>query len=157
MPNKSFQERADAKARLKSAITAMRAILQLSILPAHKRELLSVCLWKVTEASGSKYQTRFRSKKSLKTLRKEWQHEHVYQRRFLVDRLMKNPRSLQSVVTTAVGCVVTKEEHIRLSAASRKNSKLDGWARYRAARVPVIDTVSGRPLLRSIRKPKPRG
>jgi hypothetical protein len=56
-----FFRRHDADARIESAIAAIRALLPVPLLPAHKRELLSICIWKVTEADGGKYGTRYRS------------------------------------------------------------------------------------------------
>lgn len=146
---------ADKAATLASARRAMSAILRLDILPEHKRELLGICLWKVTEAGGTKYRIRYRSVASRGLPRSELQHEHVFQRQTLVARLLEDPRCLDDVIATAVACVVTRAEHRRLDAIGRERPRLDGWARYRAAGIVVEDTETGRLKIRGPRARKP--
>jgi hypothetical protein len=143
----SFRRHLDADARASSARRAIAALLPLDLYPAHKRELLSICLWKLSEADGlSKYRTRFCSRRALKADRAELAHEHVFERRKMVEQLISGTSSLEQIAMRAVGCTVTRKEHARLSAISRRRPDLDGWDRYRAARVRVIDTLTGEPL-----------
>lgn len=121
----------------------MRAILAASdVLPTHKRELLSICLWKVTEAEGGKYGTRFRSRAALQAPRTELAHEHVEERAKLAQLLLEHPDRVDDVIARAIGCVVTRTEHRRLTEVGRARPELDGWARYEAAGIEVVDLAA---------------
>jgi hypothetical protein len=141
-----FRPHPRAIERASSATAAVRAILAApdapDVLPSHRRELLSLCLWKITEAEGGKYGTRFRSRAALSAPRAELAHEHVYERQKLVDALLAAPADDDAVVARAVGCVVTRREHARLTAVSRARPELDGWERYEAAGVKVVDLLA---------------
>jgi len=140
----SFRRHVEADKRLSSAKLLAETIAGLPAYEAHKRELLSVCLWKVTEAEGpSKYAIRYRSRGALGAAPEVLRHEHVLQRRRLVDRMLAEPIRAGEIALEAIGCVVTKEEHDRLTAVSRARPDLDGWARYRAAGVQIVDTTTG--------------
>lgn len=117
--------------RTRSAATAINAITTLDILEIHKRELLSVCIWKITEAEG-KWNVRFRSEKAL-TNPADLRHEHVYERKHLIDRLLAG-ESVETVIEDAIACIVTKEEHRALSRIISS-----GWDRYRGAGIRVFD------------------
>jgi len=139
-----YHKHREAAARASSARRAIAALLPLDLYPSHKRELLSICLWKLSEAEGrSKYSTRFCSRLALQSQRSELAHEHVFERKKLIDELMADPSSLERIVERAIGCTVTRAEHARLSAMSRRRPELDGWARYRAARIRVVDRTTG--------------
>ena len=139
-----YRKHRDADARRSSARRAIAALLPLELYPAHKRELLSICLWKLSEAEGlSKYRTRLCSQRALKAKPALLAHEHVYERKKLVAQLMADPSSLDQVLARAIGCTVTRQEHARLSAISRERPDLEGWERYRAAGVRVVDTATG--------------
>ena len=96
---------------LESAITLVEATLALNILDAHKRDVINVILWKITEASG-KYNTRFRST-GAHTAPKgtKLQHEHVIPRKTLIDAIMQEPGRARELLQTAIGCTVTIDEH----------------------------------------------
>lgn len=129
--NNSYKKHPSREYRIESSICAIRAILPLDILEAHKRELLSVCIWKITEADG-KWNVRFRSEKAL-TESPNLRHEHVFERKELIDRLLSE-ESIESVIRDAKACIVTQEEHIALSKQSGS-----GWDRYRGAKIKVFD------------------
>jgi len=97
-------------------MTAMRALIPLELVASQKRELLSICIWKITEAEGGKYGTRYKSEAALTAPRSMVAHEHVYQRAKIVTALLKEPHRLEELAQRAVGCVVTREEHKRLTA-----------------------------------------
>lgn len=63
------------------------------------------------------------------------QHDHVFQRAVIHEQILYQPDRASLTAAKVVACIVTKEEHKRLS----KPSKLDGWDRYKEARVEVID------------------
>ena len=132
-----------------SAITLAEAILASSAIEPHKREFLSYCIWKVTEASG-KHNVPYWSEGvvalveqygSLATLLKQRpspvRHEHVNTREALVDIMMKDPSQVAQVLReNALACLVTVDEHSRLSKAH------SGFARYTAAGIRVWDVVN---------------
>lgn len=136
--------RADRASILESAIKAVEGVLTLDILPAHKRKLIDRMIWTVTEVDG-KFKTRYQSLAAVNCDRSvKRQHEHVIPRGVLTDAILAQPSAARKLMSGAVACVVTVDEHLRLSAASRHNRALEGWERYRKARIVVIDTVSGR-------------
>lgn len=125
---------------IESAIITIEGILILPILDGHKRDLINGMLWAITQARG-KYTTRYRSQGALKApLGTKLQHEHVIPRRQLVDRIMREPYAAREHLSTAIGCVVTVEEHRRLTAIDRTQRGLHAWERYAAAGITVIDT-----------------
>lgn len=68
--------------------------------------------------------------------RAEIQHEHVVPRTVLVDAMLAAPRRVPEILASSIACLVTEEEHRRLSAVA---AGLQGWDRYRAADVAVVD------------------
>jgi hypothetical protein len=126
--------------RIDSAKTAIRAILPLAILERHKDEVLSLLIWKITEAGG-KYTLRYRSRGSIENQSSKKQHEHVYPRKWLISQLKAKPDQLDQILERAIGCLVTIQEHRAVSAV---DSNLLGWDRYKAAGVDVFDTRENR-------------
>jgi hypothetical protein len=125
---------------LASAATILEALLTLDILERHKRDLINGMLWTVTQARG-KYTTRYRSQAARDAPRgTKLQHEHVIPRKQLVTAIMNDPTRARALLATAIGCVVTKEEHERLNRITREQPQLQGWERYQAAGITVIDT-----------------
>lgn len=108
------------------------------ILEKHVRDLLGTLLWKLTEADG-KYSTRYQSCAAIECNdRSKLRHDHVYPRSKLIDALLKaKPEELDEILSCAVGCTVTVDEHLRLS---RFDDECTGWDRYRKATVQVKDT-----------------
>jgi len=128
----NYVEHKDRAPRIRSAITAIEAIVPLDLYPAHKKELLSVCIWKVTEADG-KSKVRYWSEGAVENQSAKLQHEHVHERKELITRLLSG-ESVRSVIADAVACMVTIEEHGKLGASSEL-----GWQRYKEAGIRVYD------------------
>ena len=126
----------DRKLRIDSAKTAINAILPLDLYPAHKRELLSVCIWKLTEADG-KSKVRYWSQGALEDLNQKLHHEHVHERKELISRLLAG-ENVELVAAEAVACMVTPSEHRILTKCSAL-----GWDRYREASIKVYDSAEG--------------
>src|SRR5437660_1282170 len=89
-----FEPHPQSEERKRSAITLIKYLLaakQPDVLPAHRRELLGVLLWKLTEAESShKHITRFRSQGALDCGDKaKLRHEHVYQQEKMIAALEK--------------------------------------------------------------------
>ena len=122
-----------------SARNAVKAILRMDIEEKHRRRLLDVRLWAITEVPG-KYKVRYitlaaRKKRTNKYLR----HEHVYPRKWLIDRLLSSPRDINKIMKCAVACVVTKSENSKLN-----KGRGVGWKRYERLNIPVWDRVKKR-------------
>ena len=114
-------------------MTAIEAIIPLDLYPAHKKELLSVCLWKITEADG-KMKVRYWSEEATSSAKSDLQHEHVHERRELIERLLKGEQ-IESVINDAIACIVTKKEHLILG-----KSGMSGWDRYLDTGIRVYDS-----------------
>ena len=128
-----IQKHKDHEKKIKSAITAIKAILPLELYLAHKKELLSICIWKITEADGKYNGQRYWSKGARASQNAKWVHEHIYTRKELIERLLGG-EDVKPVVENAIACVVTKEEHKILSCSSA-----DGWERYKESNIKVYD------------------
>lgn len=128
----NYVQHKDRDARISSAIKAIEAILPLDLYSAHKKELLSVCIWKITEADG-KSKVRYWSDGAVENQSTNLQHEHIHERKELIIRLLSG-EAVRSVVADAVACMVTREEHIQLGASSKL-----GWHRYKDTGIRVYD------------------
>lgn len=128
----NYVEHKDHAARIRSAITAIEAIMPLDLYPAHKKEILSVCIWKITEADG-KSKVRYWSEGALENPSSKLQHEHIHERKELIARLLSG-ETVSSVLADAVACMVIKEEHVKLAASSKL-----GWLRYKDSGIRVYD------------------
>lgn len=138
----TFRRHRDADERRRSAVCAAKAVLGLELYPTHKRQLLRVTLWKLTEAEGDhKYRTRYRTADALNST--ALQHDHVVQQASLLDALCAFPESADELLNCAIGCTVTVTEHEDLTEHGRLNPHLDGWLRYEALGLTVIDTHTG--------------
>ena len=145
MKNAAFEPRNDAADRINSAKSAISGLLAMrfTVREDHLRELLSICLWKITEAEPDhKHRTRFRSEGSLRARARDLRHEHVFERSKLVDALLSSPEKADEIADLAVACTVTKAEHEALAAVCRANPTLTGWARYAAAGIRVYDVTT---------------
>lgn len=134
-----YQEAKDRAGLETSIVNAMQAILNADCVEAHKRDLLDICIWKWTEIDG-KWNTRFRSEGAMK--KENWklvQHEHVFQRRNLIQQFLAQEDTIEALLNRAIGCLVTKREHELLTNLSQKERDIDGWERYRRAGIPVYD------------------
>ena len=106
----------------------------------HLRELIDKMLWKITEADG-KYKTRYQSLGAMQGSSPVLKHDHVFTKKTLIDALLKaEPKQVEEILSNAVGCTVTREEHERLT---RYDRECEGWERYRRAKVAVQDTETG--------------
>jgi hypothetical protein len=123
---------------VESATVAIESCVHLPILERHKRDIISGLLWKITEANG-KYTTRYRSNAAMQEGAK-LQHDHVFTRKDLTTRIIAEPERAREILQDAIACVVTVDEHKRLS---RLGDSIRGWDRYTAAGIEVVDTASG--------------
>lgn len=130
----------DADARRAGAVRLAQVLVTADGLhPAHRRHALSNAVWWYTEADG-KLKIRFRSIGVLSEPDAKVHHEHVVPRKLLVDRMLADPDGIPEILAACLACLVTVEEHRRLAAVA---ADLEGWERYRAAGVQVVDMVDG--------------
>lgn len=128
-----YKPHKDRNVRVSSAILAIKNIALLNLYLAHKKELLSVCIWKITEADGKK-KVRYWSEKAIQESISKLQHEHVFERKELIERILSG-EDIDIVVKNAIACLVTKEEHSQLSLVNES-----GWERYKKANISVYDS-----------------
>ena len=135
--NSVWEEAADAAQIVTSAREAIACILAMgdAVLEEHKKTLVSRMIWKITEASG-KYNTRYFSEKARKASKDDRRHDHVWTRKRMVERILKDPDVLEHEMEQAIGCTVTKHEHDDLT---RYDKSHDGWDRYKEAEIRVWD------------------
>ncbi len=114
-----------------------------AILTFHLRELLTVLLWKLTEADSAKYRTRYQSTEALSSPDGKLHHEHVYQRAKMIDALLEvQAHQVDGILDLSVGCTITRPEADRL----RRFDDNYGWERYRKAGIEVMDTSQDPPV-----------
>ena len=142
-----FTPHPQSETRKRSAVTLIKHLLakKSEVLPTHRRQLLTILLWKITEAESTKHKTRFQSWGALGCSDKaKLRHDHVFQRKKMIEKLEKaSPRQIDKILKKAIGCTVTTEEHVKLS---KFDTEYDGWERYRKAGVIVIDTQTRKRL-----------
>jgi hypothetical protein len=140
-----FKPRPLSRERKRSAVALIKLLLaekNPDILGAHRRELLRVLLYKLTEAESHKYETRFQSKAaSERKGHVKLVHDHVFQRAKMIAELEKAMEKIDIILKNAIACTVTAEEDKRLSKFGKR---YDGWARYKKAEIAVIDTKTGK-------------
>lgn len=150
--NRPYMESAHVPRRKESALHAVHQLLGVRDVDlVHKKELISIGLWKWTEAEGfaphPKYHIRLRSLGAIDLDKvAKINHEHVWTRSWIIGELLK--REIWSVEELrdflqryAVACIVTTDEHARLS-----QSRATGWQRYADAGVPVWDMLTDQPF-----------
>jgi len=139
-----------------SATNIIRYILNIkNIELKHKKRILNEMIWSITEADGLTAEKRTGYKKKITYISKEVKekrdkgdqsikgliHDHVYQRKILVQKLLDNPRNTKSILKKAIACIVTDKEHHRLHKVDKN---IDGWKRYQKAKIQVFNTKNGR-------------
>jgi hypothetical protein len=134
--------------RLMLAVRALEAIYQidgpLDLKGELREKLFHTVVWSLTESDG-KYSTRYRSKLALQARKGDLQHEHV----FPIDDLYflsRHGLSLKDALSLCCACIVTKEEHSRLTARDRLAERPFGWKRYQSTGIEVIDMLENRPI-----------
>lgn len=139
-----YRPRHDACERRASARELIRAILHApGLLPAHRKELIGLALWKVTMADTFDSGLRYQSQGAYERPDAKLQHEHVYRWERMAAALIAQPDRIDELLDQAVGCLVTVEEHRRLGQIG---GDVGGWERYARAGIAVIDMATGTPL-----------
>ena len=134
-----YKKHKDHDERLKSAYLAVKVLLETDLYLSHKKELLSICIWKITEVDG-KYTTRYMSEGAItENNKKNLNHEHVVERQFIINELLNNPSDYETILSKAIGCTVTKDEHKELTFITKQNVGIQGWDRYKFINLKVFD------------------
>ena len=113
--------------------TLMRELQRIKVRPRVKKMMLDRAVWLVVELTGNFF-SRYRSEGATSTVGVRIQRDHVHTRKSLVAELMAGTPNIRAVIDRAQCCVVTKEEHNRLSEVPQT---VIGWDRYRSAIPPV--------------------
>jgi vacuolar-type H+-ATPase subunit I/STV1 len=129
----------DQEKILKSAVIAVKNILDMNgVLEVHKKQLLGLMIWKITERKG-KYNTEYISEESSKLNDiKQLSHEHVFTRKYLIEKLINNPEEYRDILKNAIGCTVTREEQKQLT----KIKGIEGWDRYQKSGIKYFKNKS---------------
>jgi hypothetical protein len=159
--HRQFAESATADSIVTGAISlAAFASAGEGLTSTQRKNLADLAVWWVTGAAG-KYSTRYRSSGVLalpdEGVWGQLVHEHVFTRRTLVTELLVAAADqLEAILRSAVACVVTKEEHRRLSPFDKTHT---GWDRYLAAGIDVYDMSDRSPFIQGGRfvSPAPDG
>lgn len=121
---------------------------------ATRREVLSkyVLILLTHGTSNGKYGTRYRSVGAVPiTDPTTLEHEHVFTRKWLIDQMIETPDAIELILTTfAIACTVTAAEHRELADVVRANPDLQGWDRYHAAGIEVVDMATGEVVPQSV-------
>jgi hypothetical protein len=147
--SKQYVADANVAKNRRSALRLIQHLLAMDgLTDAHRKEQLSLALWKWTEAEGvrpnAKYNTRYCSA-GVMTASSPTQinHEHVWTRKHLVTELLARPWSESELenllIAKGVACIVTVEEHGKLGGTTGQ-----GWTRYVQAMIPVYDRATER-------------
>lgn len=139
----SWNPHKDSENRRASAVASALALLSAreEITTSHLKELLSITIWKHTECDG-KYKTRYQSIGAITRPKEKLNHEHVVQRKILVEALLDNPSRCQEIFDSAIACTVLEEEHKKIMQIEKSETDLRGWNRYRAAGIAVYDLLT---------------
>ncbi len=144
----SWSPHKDSENRRSSAIASAQALLSAreEITTSHLKELLSIAIWKHTECDG-KYRTRYQSIGAITRPREKLNHEHVVQRKILVEALLNDPSRCHEIFGSAIACTVLEEEHRKIMQVEKNEIDLHGWDRYRAAGIVVYDLKNGERII----------
>ena len=135
------------KKQKRDAVRIMKLILvDNEIGKEMKKKVIDTMLWNISglgEGSFGKYLIRFRSKKSLDNQDARIIHEHVYPKKYLIEKIMNENNPDDETIDKIFGCIVTEDEHRELHKKEHKN--LIGWERYKAAGIEVQDMIDNSP------------
>lgn len=134
-----WKPHAEREARMASAVDLARwAVTAEHLLGTHRRRLLSQAIWWYTECDG-KFTTRYRTAVVVGDEIVNIRHEHVVQRKGQIDRMLADPDQVDEIMVSSLACIVSTGEHQLLALFDH----LDGWPRYIAAGITVLEMKDG--------------
>ena len=98
-----------------------------------KKRMLIHAIWEVAFATGS-FLGRYRSESVIRQVGLPIQRDHICRKETLVQELLGRPPDVERIIGRAHCCVVTKDEHKRLS---RVGGEIEGWERNLVAGTTV--------------------
>jgi len=138
-----FKPSANMESELNDVVRLITSVLSLDINVVIKKRMLNHAIWEVAYATGN-FKGRYRSQGVIDRVGIEIQRDHVHQKKDTVGRLLKGQTSVEQAVRDTIHCVVTREEHLRLSDYSKLNPEVDGWNRYNNIGIVVHDMLTGK-------------
>jgi hypothetical protein len=137
-----YVELPTAKQKLSDIKILLEAIRQMPIADSIKVRMLVHGIWEVARATGN-FRGRYRSEGVIRTVGVRIQRDHIFKKSTLIERLFTTSPDLDKVIEQARCSIVTVDEHWRLHDV---DNDLDGWDRYKAARVVVYDMIDETPV-----------
>jgi hypothetical protein len=136
-----YRERVDLQLRLGSLKNVIEFLRGCDLPEDSKKRMLNHAIWEITKALGD-FTPEFRSRGVIEgSVGAKIEREHVYKRKRIVADILCKQESLESVLSRVIHCVVTKEEHDKLSSVPVTE---DGWSRYKLAGVEVFRCRDGK-------------
>jgi hypothetical protein len=111
------------------------------------RRILKQAIWEVAYATGntqSRFLGQYRSESVIQNIGLKIERDHVHQMANLIEELLCADCDVQSIVLKSECCIITREEHLRLTSLPRS---IDGWERYRHAEIVVMDMKTGQRMI----------
>ncbi len=124
-------------------------------------DIIDTWIWKITESPGPRKDTKYSGQrywtteaiecyltnleegKRGKELYQRLRHEHVYEKKKIINEIIKNPTDSRHVISSleiVIACVIEKEEHSKLV------KEAVGWKRYLGEKIRVIDLLKDKEL-----------
>jgi hypothetical protein len=119
----------------------LSAIRLLPISEPLKKRMLVHAIWEVAFATGNTQRSflgRYRSESVVRQVGLNIERDHIFRKETLIRELLGPSPDLDRIIERAHCCVVTRDEHERLS---RVDEEVEGWERYRAAGITVYDML----------------
>lgn len=129
-----YTEPSELRPQLQAIENLIITIRDSTLTMSSKKRMLNHALWEVSHARGN-YAPQFRSVSVVRSaVGTKIERDHVYKRKKLVQEILQQDEPLSSILSRVIHCVVTEEEHGRLT---RLPENIDGWERYASAEVDV--------------------
>ncbi len=138
-----YKERKNKDKDIEDICLIVKTVLALKdqVKEKYIRDVLEKMLWDITELDG-KHNYKYKSNGLLESEEKD-QHEHVFTKDFLKNKMIIHPELCEDIIKLAVSCGVTEDEHHALNKYDKlhKNDDSDGWERYKGAGIKVWNMV----------------
>ncbi len=134
MRTNKMKEQISPKKQIEDSKTIIKMVLNLpEVDNVTKYKVIDLMLWNITGAYG-KLNTKFVSEGAITSKDEKLQHEHVFTKKYLINRILNEPDNLDSIFELAFACIVTEKEHHKLSNVK----DVEGWSRYVNAGIKVF-------------------
>lgn len=103
-----------------------------------KKKFLKNVVWEMTIITKS-FTGRFRSAAVISEAGQKIQRDHVIRKESLVSRLLTSAERTPDILSDGIHCIVTEDEHKRLTAFDKSKPSVHGWARYKECGIEAFD------------------